>query len=57
MDNGITILLVDDHAIVREGVRAFLDAHDEFTVVGEADSGSAAVKLVEEHIPDEPHAR
>jgi len=52
MDNGITILLVDDHAIVREGVRAFLDAHDEFTVVGEADSGSAAVKLVEEHIPD-----
>ncbi len=52
MDNAITILLVDDHAIVREGVRAFLDAHAEFTVVGEADSGSAALKLVEEHIPD-----
>jgi len=52
MDNVITILLVDDHAIVREGVRAFLDAHAEFTVVGEADSGSAALKLVEEHIPD-----
>ena len=34
MDNAITILLVDDHAIVREGVRAFLDAHAEFTVVG-----------------------
>jgi NarL family two-component system response regulator LiaR len=52
MDNAITILLVDDHAIVREGVRAFLDAHAEFTVVGEADSGSAALKLVEELIPD-----
>jgi len=52
MDNPITILLVDDHAIVRQGVRAFLDAHAEFTVVGEADSGLAALKLVEEHIPD-----
>jgi NarL family two-component system response regulator LiaR len=52
MDKAITILLVDDHAIVREGVRAFLDAHAEFTVVGEADSGAAALKLVEEHIPD-----
>ena len=37
---------------MRQGVRAFLDAHAEFTVVGEADSGSAALKLVEEHIPD-----
>lgn len=52
MDNPITILLVDDHAIVRQGVKAFLDAHAEFTVIGEADSGSAALKLVEEHIPD-----
>jgi len=52
MDNIITIVLVDDHAIVRQGVRAFLDAHTEFTVVGEADSGSAAIKLVEEQIPD-----
>ena len=52
MDNPITILLVDDHAIVRQGVRAFLEAHAEFTVVGEADSGSAALKLVEVYIPD-----
>jgi len=52
MDNVITIVLVDDHAIVRQGVRAFLDAHTEFTVVGEADSGSAAIKLVEEQVPD-----
>jgi NarL family two-component system response regulator LiaR len=52
MDKTITILLVDDHAIVRQGVRAFLDAHDEFIIVGEADSGSAALKIVEEHIPD-----
>jgi NarL family two-component system response regulator LiaR len=52
MDKAITILLVDDHAIVRQGVRAFLDAHAEFIIVGEADSGSAALKIVEEHIPD-----
>ncbi|HUV28635.1 MAG TPA: response regulator transcription factor, partial [Anaerolineales bacterium] len=33
-------------------VRAFLEAHDEFLVVGEAESGSVAVKLAEEYIPD-----
>ena len=35
MDNPITVLLVDDHKLVRQGVRAFLEAHDEFLVVGE----------------------
>jgi NarL family two-component system response regulator LiaR len=51
-NNPITILLVDDHEVVRKGVRAFFDAHAEFSVVGEAESGTAAVKLVEELIPD-----
>jgi len=52
MNNPITVLLVDDHEVVRKGVRAFLEAHSEFTVVGEAETGAAAVKLAEEHIPD-----
>ena len=52
MDKPITVLLVDDHKVVRQGVRAFLEAHTEFLVVGEAASGTEAVKLTEEHIPD-----
>jgi NarL family two-component system response regulator LiaR len=52
MNNPITVLLVDDHKLVRQGVRAFLEAHDEFLVVAEAESGAEAVKLAEEHIPD-----
>jgi len=52
MDKAITVLLVDDHALVRQGVRFFLEAQAEFEIVGEADSGKAAVKLVEEHVPD-----
>ncbi len=52
MDEPITVLLVDDHEVVRQGVRAFLEAHAEFAVVGEAATGAAAVKLVEEYIPD-----
>ena len=52
MNNPITVLLVDDHKLVRQGVRAFLEAHAEFLVVGEAESGAEAVKLAEQHIPD-----
>ncbi len=52
MSKPITVLLVDDHEVVRQGVRFFLEAHSDFVVVGEAESGKAAVKLAEEHIPD-----
>ncbi len=52
MNSPITVLLVDDHALVRQGVRAFLEAQADFTVVGEAESGTSAVKLAQEHIPD-----
>lgn len=52
MNDRITILLVDDHAVVRQGVRAFFDTHAEFEVVGEAKDGAEAVQLAEEHIPD-----
>lgn len=52
MNNATTILLVDDHELVRKGVRAFLEAHAEFKVVGEAKNGVEAVELAEEHIPN-----
>ena len=52
MSDPITVLIVDDHEVVRQGVRAFLDAQAELSVVGEAGSGSEAVRLAEEKIPD-----
>jgi NarL family two-component system response regulator LiaR len=52
MTEPITVLIVDDHKVVREGVRAFLETQPDITVVGEAESGEAAVQLVTEHAPD-----
>ena len=52
MNKPITVLLVDDHAMVRQGVRFFLESQEEFAVVGEAESGETAVKLAAEQIPD-----
>ena len=52
MNKPVTVLLVDDHEVVRQGVRFFLETRPEFTVVGEAESGMAAVKMAEEFIPD-----
>jgi len=52
MDKTITVLLVDDHEVVRQGVRFFLETNPDFTVVAEADSGLSAVKMAEEHVPD-----
>jgi NarL family two-component system response regulator LiaR len=48
----ITVLIVDDHAVVRQGVRAFLDTRAEIEVVGEAESGKNAVEICAEHAPD-----
>jgi two-component system, NarL family, response regulator LiaR len=52
MTEPITIILVDDHEVVRKGVRAYLDTLPDFRVVGEASSGEEAIKLVTEFIPD-----
>ena len=48
----ITILIVDDHAIVRHGVRTFFEMEPDLLVLQEADSGEAAVRLAAELIPD-----
>lgn len=52
MEDKITVLLVDDHQVVRQGVRAFLDSQEDLVVVGEAESGMQAVELAAEQIPD-----
>ena len=52
MNNPITVLLVDDHKMVRQGVRAFLQAQTDIEVVAEAASGETAVVLAAEHAPD-----
>jgi NarL family two-component system response regulator LiaR len=48
----ITVLVVDDHKVVRQGVRAFMDTQPDLTVVGEAGAGEEAVALAAEHAPD-----
>jgi two-component system, NarL family, response regulator LiaR len=52
MTQPITILLVDDHALVRQGLRAYLSTIPEFVVVGEAASGLEAAQRAAELIPD-----
>jgi DNA-binding NarL/FixJ family response regulator len=48
----IRVLIVDDQGLVRAGFRALLDAEDDIEVVGEADTGLAAVKLASLLVPD-----
>src|SRR5690348_3026420 len=52
MTERITVLIVDDHDIVRQGVRAFLEAQPDLQIIGEAASGEEAIRQVQEHIPD-----
>ncbi len=52
MTRPITILLVDDHDVVRRGFRAYFEALGEFEVVAEAENGDEAVRLAEMHIPN-----
>ena len=48
----IRILVVDDHPVVRTGVRGMLDSHADFEVVGEAADGAEAIAQVEALAPD-----
>ena len=52
MSDAITILIVDDHAVVRRGVRAFLETQPDCMVVGEVGSGGEAVLAAAEQAPD-----
>lgn len=48
----LRVVVVDDHTVFRQGIAALLDTADDTTVVGEASTGSEAVSVVEEVVPD-----
>ena len=48
----IKVLVVDDHAIMRDGIRALLSLHDDIEIVGEASEGKEAIDKVEEFAPN-----
>jgi NarL family two-component system response regulator LiaR len=52
MAQPITLIIVDDHPLVRWGMRTFLETQADITVLGEASSGEEALRLAEELVPD-----
>ncbi len=48
----ITVLLADDHTVVRQGLRALLEAEEDMSVVGEAENGRQAVQMAKRLQPD-----
>jgi DNA-binding NarL/FixJ family response regulator len=48
----IKVLLVEDHAILREGIRSLLENEDDISIVGEASNGAEALELVKKTDPD-----
>ena len=51
-ESHVRVLLVDDHAVVRAGLRLFLADQADLEVVGEADDGASAVARAQELVPD-----
>jgi len=52
MSEPTTIIIADDHEVVRKGLRSYLDTVKEFKVVAEASSREETIELVKEHVPD-----
>ena len=52
MPEPITVMIVDDHEMVRKGAKGYLEAQPEIAVVAEAESGTEAVDLAREYVPD-----
>lgn len=50
--NKIKVLLVDDHAIIRDGIRALISLHDDIEIAGEASEGNEAIEKTRELAPD-----
>src|SRR6266852_25333 len=48
----ISVLLVDDHTVVREGLRVLLAVETDIEIVGEAETGRQAVQMVKKLLPD-----
>lgn len=51
-DETIRVILVDDHTLIREGVRVLLQSAPDIAVVGEAENGVAALELARRAVPD-----
>ncbi len=51
-ENIITVMLVDDHNVVRQGVKAYLEVQPDIQVVAEAENGRQAIELAGIHAPD-----
>ena len=52
MSEPITVMIVDDHEMVRNWARGYLEVQPEIVVVAEAESGAEAVRLAREYVPD-----
>ena len=52
MTEPITVLLADDHTMVRLGLKAYFSTLSDIQVIGEASTGEEAVRLVAQHTPD-----
>jgi NarL family two-component system response regulator LiaR len=52
MQEPITVMIVDDHEMVRNGAAGYLEVQPDILVVAEAESGFEAVELAREHVPD-----
>lgn len=52
MSKIVRILIADDHAVVRAGLRALLERHGHFRVIAEAGTGEEAIAKAQEHHPD-----
>ena len=52
MRSRMTVMLVDDHAMLRAGIRSFLEQQDGIEVVAEAQDGREAISLARKHAPD-----
>lgn len=52
MNTPIRIVIADDHVLVRQGIRAFLETHADLSIVGEAENGGDAIRLCREKSPE-----
>ncbi len=50
--NPITVIIVDDHAVVRQGLIAFLRTKDDIEIIGEAENGAQLLELLPQSVPD-----
>ena len=48
----ISLVIVDDHVLVRQGIRAFLETHADLSIVGEAEDAQSAIAVCERQRPD-----